>query len=149
VLFRSISYRSKQISSDNKKIIKSTYELNFKYALAISCILFVLVGGAMGSIVRKGGFGYSLLISIVFFVIFIMMTILFRKTSEGGRLSPVLAAYLPVLILLPIGLFLVYKAVMDSKMSLDFPRIWIWIQKTWKAGRIKLKVESSKFKAES
>ncbi len=127
-----ISYRSKQISSDNKKIIKSTYELHFKYALSISCILFVLVGGAMGSIVRKGGFGYSLLISIVFFVIFIMMTILFRKTSEGGRLAPVLAAYLPVLILLPIGLFLVYKAVMDSKMTLDFQRIWSWIQKTLK-----------------
>lgn len=126
-----VSYRSKQLNADNKKVIKSTYELHFKYALAISCILFVLVGGAMGSIVRKGGFGYSLLISIVFFVIFIMMTILFRKTSEGGRLSPVLAAYLPVLILLPVGLFLVYKAVKDSKLALDFERVGSWINKLW------------------
>ncbi|HLT93591.1 MAG TPA: LptF/LptG family permease [Membranihabitans sp.] len=126
-----ISYRSKQLSADNKKVVKSTYELHFKYALAISCILFVLIGGAMGSIVRKGGFGYSLLISIVFFVIFIMMTILFRKTSEGGRLSPVLAAYLPVFILLPVSLFLVYKAVKDSKLALDFDRISAWIVKIW------------------
>lgn len=124
-----ISYRSKQMDSDHRKIIKSTYELHFKFALAISCILFVLVGGAMGSIVRKGGFGYSLLISIVFFVAFIMMTILFRKTSEGGRISPVLAAYLPVLILLPIGVFLVYKAVKDSKMALDVDRIRAWVLK--------------------
>lgn len=124
-----ISYRSKQLASDNKKVIKSTYELHFKYALAVSCILFVLIGGAMGSIVRKGGFGYSLLISIVFFVIFIMMTILFRKTSEGGRLSPILAAYLPVFILLPVSLFLVYKAVRDSKLALDFDRIGAWFMK--------------------
>lgn len=127
-----LSYRSKQLAADSQKVIKSTYELHFKFALAISCILFVLVGGAMGSIVRKGGFGYSLLISIVFFVIFIMMTILFRKTSEGGRLSPLLAAYLPVLILLPVGLFLVYRAVKDSKLSLDFERIRVWILKLWK-----------------
>lgn len=132
-----ISYRSKQMDSDHSKVIKSTYELHFKFALAISCILFVLVGGAMGSIVRKGGFGYSLLISIVFFVIFIMMTILFRKTSEGGRLSPVLAAYLPVLILLPIGVFLVYKAVKDSKMALDVDRIRGWILKL--VHKVKLK----------
>src|SRR5690606_16058146 len=99
------------------------YELHFKFALAISCILFVLVGGAMGSIVRKGGFGYSLLISIVFFVIFIMMTILFRKTSEGGRLSPVLAAYLPVLVLLPIGLFL------------DCGRIRSWMLRLWERSK--------------
>src|SRR5690606_424299 len=130
-----ISYRSKQLDADNKKVVKSTYELHFKFALAISCILFVLVGGAMGSIVRKGGFGYSLLISIVFFVIFIMMTILFRKTSEGGRLSPVLAAYLPVLVLLPIGLFLVYKAVNDSKLSLDFGRIRSWMLKLWERSK--------------
>lgn len=126
-----IAYRSKQLSGDNKKVIKSTYELHFKYALAISCILFVLIGGAMGSIVRKGGFGYSLLISIVFFVIFIMMTILFRKTSEGGRLSPIMAAYLPIFILLPVSLFLVYKAVKDSKLALDFDRIWAWVLKLW------------------
>lgn len=136
-----ISYRSKQMDSDHSKVIKSTYELHFKIALAISCILFVLVGGAMGSIVRKGGFGYSLLISIVFFVIFIMMTILFRKTSEGGRLSPVIAAYLPVFVLLPVGLFLVYKAVKDSNMSLDLSRIRTWVRKKVKAQRSKLKGE--------
>jgi len=124
-----VSYRSKQMDADYSKIVKSTYELHFKYALAMSCIIFVLIGGSMGSIVRKGGFGYSLLISIVFFVTFIMMTILFRKTSEGYRLSPVLAAYLPNIILLPIGIFLVYKAVNDSKLSLDFTRILSWINR--------------------
>lgn len=129
-----VSYRSKQMDADYSKIIKSTYELHFKYALAMSCIIFVLIGGSMGSIVRKGGFGYSLLISIVFFVTFIMMTILFRKTSEGYRLSPVLAAYLPNIILLPIGIFLVYKAVNDSKLSLDFTRIISWISR-WSENR--------------
>lgn len=121
-----ISYRSKQLEADHSKITKATYELHFKFALAISCILFVLIGGAMGSIVRKGGFGYSLLISIVFFVVFIMMTILFRKMAEGYRLSPILAAYLPDIILLPLGLFLVHKAVNDSKLSLDFSRLITW-----------------------
>lgn len=124
-----VSYRAKQMDADYSRIVKSTYELHFKFALALSCIIFVLIGGSMGSIVRKGGFGYSLLISIVFFVTFIMMTILFRKTSEGYRLSPVLAAYLPNLVLLPIGIFLVYKAVNDSKMSLDFSKLIDWFNR--------------------
>lgn len=127
-----VSYRAKQMDADYSRIVKSTYELHFKFALALSCIIFVLIGGSMGSIVRKGGFGYSLLISIVFFVTFIMMTILFRKTSEGYRLSPVLAAYLPNLVLLPIGMFLVYKAVNDSKMSLDFSKLIAWINRLLK-----------------
>ncbi|WP_369427772.1 LptF/LptG family permease [Membranihabitans maritimus] len=118
-----VGYKTKQIESDRSRIVKSTYELHYKFVMSISCLIFVLIGGSMGSIVRKGGFGYSLLIAIVFFVAFIMMSITFRKLSEGYRISPVLGAYLPIIILLPIGMFLVHKAVNDSKMSLDFSRI--------------------------
>src|SRR5690625_4393415 len=117
------------VVAEYSRFVTSAYVLHFNVALALSCIIFVLIGGSMGSIVRKGGFGYSLLISIVFFVTFIMMTILFRKTSEGYRLSPVLAAYLPNLVLLPIGIFLVYKAVNDSKMSLDFSKLIDWFNR--------------------
>src|SRR5699024_9129995 len=76
-----VSYRSKQMDADYSKIVKSTYELHFKYALAMSCIIFVLIGGSMGSIVRKGGLGYSLLLSLLFFVICFLVIFLCCYTS--------------------------------------------------------------------
>ncbi|GAA5225035.1 hypothetical protein GCM10025777_56660 [Membranihabitans marinus] len=118
-----LGYRSKQLSSDRIKIVKSTYELHYKFVLALSCLVFVLIGGSMGSIVRKGGFGYSLLIAIIFFISFIMLSITFRKTAESFRISSFLGAYLPLFILFPISIFLLYKAINDSKLSLDLTRV--------------------------
>jgi lipopolysaccharide export system permease protein len=103
------------IESLGKKVIKHIYELNIKYSFAIVCIIFLFIGAPMGAIVRKGGFGYPLLISIFFFIIFILLTIFCKKLAESTALAPTLAAWVPALSLAPIGLLLTYKAMNDSK----------------------------------
>jgi lipopolysaccharide export system permease protein len=70
----------------------------------------------MGTIVRKGGFGYPLLVSIFFFTFFIMSNISCKKLSEAEKLPPVLAAWTPVIMLALISVFLTYKAFNDSKI---------------------------------
>lgn len=92
------------------------YTLHYKFSLAASCIIFLFIGAPMGAIVRKGGFGYPILISICFFVIFVMLSIFFKKVSEGGSLDAALAAWMPCLIFSPLGIFLTYKAMNDSKI---------------------------------
>jgi lipopolysaccharide export system permease protein len=75
----------------------------------------LMIGGPMGSIVRKGGFGYPLLIAIFFFTFFIMSNISCKKLNDSGKLPSVLAAWMPVMILAVISFFLTYKALRDSR----------------------------------
>jgi lipopolysaccharide export system permease protein len=81
----------------------------------------LMIGGPMGAIVRKGGFGYPLLVSIFFFTFFIMSNISSQKLNDSGRMNPVLAAWLPVILLGAIAAFLTYKALIDSKI-MDFDK---------------------------
>lgn len=99
---------------------KHIYELHWKFSLAAACIVMLLIGGPMGTIVRKGGFGYPLLVSIFFFTFFIMSNISCKKLNDSEKLPPVLAAWLPVILLAAISAVLTYKALHDSKiMDLD------------------------------
>lgn len=99
---------------------KHLYELHWKFSLAVSCIVMLLIGGPMGTIVRKGGFGYPFLVSIFFFTFFLMSNISCKKLSDSEQLPPVLAAWTPVLLLFVISAFLTYKALQDSKvMNID------------------------------
>ncbi len=96
--------------------IKYVYQLHNKYSTAVICFIFLFIGAPMGAIIRKGGFGYPLLVSVMFFVTYIMLTILFKKMMEGQAIGPELGAWLPCLVILPIGVFLTYKAMKDAKM---------------------------------
>jgi lipopolysaccharide export system permease protein len=101
---------------------KHLYELHWKFSLAAACVVMLMIGGPMGTIVRKGGFGYPLLIAIFFFTFFIMSNISCRKLSEANNLPPVLAAWLPVIMLFIISIFLTYKALQDAKI-MDIDRL--------------------------
>ena len=96
--------------------VKYIYDLHTKYSMAVVCFIFLFVGAPMGAIVRKGGFGYPILIAICFFILFIVLTIFCRKLAESFALPVVLAAWLPCIILFPLGLILTSKAMNDSKM---------------------------------
>jgi len=63
--------------------VKHVYDLHMKYSMAVVCFIFVFIGAPMGAIVRKGGFGYPILISIIFFMLFVILTIFCRKIAES------------------------------------------------------------------
>ncbi|MEO6132708.1 MAG: LptF/LptG family permease [Saprospiraceae bacterium] len=101
---------------------KHIYQLHWKFSLAVACIVMLMIGGPMGTIVRKGGFGYPLLVSILFFTFFLMSNISSQKLNDSGKMNPVLAAWFPVILLSLIAAFLTYKALNDSKI-MDFDRM--------------------------
>ncbi|MBV6654612.1 MAG: LptF/LptG family permease [Mameliella sp.] len=116
--------------------VKHIYELHTKYSMALVCFIFVFIGAPMGAIVRKGGFGYPILISIIFFMIFIVLTIFCRKIAESFVLPAAIAAWVPCSVLFPIGVILTRKAMNDSKLvNLDqyaafFKSVWKRIKKS-------------------
>jgi len=99
-----------------EKRIKHVFELYSKYSFAVVCFVFLFIGAPMGALVRKGGFGYPLLIAIIFFMLFITLTLTFKRMAEAFVVPPILAVWLPNLIILPIGFFLTYKAMNDAKV---------------------------------
>ena len=111
---RSASFKTERLE---RSTAKHYYELNTKFSTALMCLIFVLIGAPMGAIIRKGGYGYPLLVSIIFFMLYIVLFILTGQLSKSLTMDPVLAAWLPNLALLPIGLYLSYKAAQDSKFD--------------------------------
>lgn len=108
--------RNSQIENRRKEAAKTGYELYTKYSFALVCFIFLFIGAPMGAIIRKGGFGYPILVSIIFFVLFIMLTILCRKLSDRYIVTPFWAAMMPCLILVPLAAFLTRRAMNDSQM---------------------------------
>ncbi len=108
--------RKTQIAARTLETVKTGYELYTKYSFALVCVVFLFIGGPMGALIRKGGFGYPILVSIIFFVIFIFMTILFRKLAESYILTPFWAAMMPCIVMMPIGFFLTRRAINDAQL---------------------------------
>ncbi len=104
------------ISSKTEYRVKHVFELNNKYSMAVVCMIFLFIGAPMGAIIRKGGFGYPILVAIFFFVFFIIMGIFFKKVAESNTLPALLAAWMPCAILFPLGLLLTSRAMNDSKL---------------------------------
>lgn len=104
------------LPGERKNKVKHVYDLHMKYSLAVVCIIFIFIGAPMGAIVRKGGFGYPILVSIVFFVIFIILTISCRKLAESFTLSGELAGWMPCIVLFPISVVLTHVAARDQKI---------------------------------
>ena len=104
------------IASKTESRVKHIFELNNKYSMAVVCMIFLFIGAPMGAIIRKGGFGYPILVAIFFFVFFIIMGIFFKKIAESNTLPALLAAWMPCAILFPLGLLLTSRAMNDSKL---------------------------------
>ena len=111
-----VETRKAHLNNRTRELVKTGYELYIKYAFALVCFIFLFIGAPMGAIIRKGGFGYPILVSIIFFVTFVMLTIMCRKLAESYILTPFWAAMTPCVVLIPIGAFLTNKAMNDAQM---------------------------------
>ena len=104
------------LSRMKKNRVKFIYDLHMKYVFAAMCVVFLFIGAPMGAIVRKGGFGFPILIATIFFVLFIILTIFCRKIAEAFIVPGNVAAWLPCMLFIPLGLYLTIKAMNDSEV---------------------------------
>lgn len=107
----------------DKSLRKHKIEKHRKVVLSISCILLFLIGAPLGSIIRKGGLGTPLIAAIIFFMVFYFATGTGEKMAKEGTVTPFFGMWLAVFVLLPIGLFLTYKAMRDSQL---FNKEWYY-----------------------
>ena len=91
-------------------------EWHRKIALSAACLVLFLIGAPLGSIIRKGGLGTPLIFAIVFFMVFYFLSNTGQKFAKEGSMSPFTGMWLSTFILVPIGIFLTYKALRDSQL---------------------------------
>ncbi|MEN8193366.1 MAG: LptF/LptG family permease [Bacteroidota bacterium] len=94
-------------------------EIHKKYSIPFACILFILVGAPLGTMIRKGGFGVAAGISLVFFLMYWAFLIGGEKLSDRGLLSPFWGTWSANVALLLIGGFLTYKSAKE-RVTISF-----------------------------
>ena len=106
------------IQSDNNRNETKMHlmEWHSKYSLSLACLVLFFIGAPLGAIIRKGGLGMPLLLAIIFFLIFHLTIIFGRKFVKEDVVSMIPGMWLPIIILLPIGSLLTYKAMHDSQV---------------------------------
>ncbi len=95
---------------------KHEIEWHKKIALSLACLVLFLIGAPLGSIIRKGGLGTPLIFAIIFFMIFYFSSTTGEKLAKENTLTPLTGMWLSTFVLVPIGLFLTYKAMRDSQL---------------------------------
>ena len=97
-----------------RAIKKYEVEWNKKLTMSFACLVFFFIGAPLGAIIRKGGLGTPAVISIFFFVIYYVISISGQKLVEEDVVGTFAGMWAASYILLPIGIFLTYKATTDS-----------------------------------
>lgn len=87
-----------------------------KFTVAFACFIFFFVGAPLGAIIRKGGLGTPVIVSMLFFVVYYVIDISGKKLATDGSVSALMGTFISALVLLPIGIFLTYKATTDSAL---------------------------------
>ncbi len=104
-----------EYESKKKDLRLHQIEWHHKITLSVACLVLFLIGAPLGSIIRKGGLGTPLIFAIVFFMIFYFLSNTGQKFAKEGAMSPFTGMWLSTFILVPMGVFLIYKALKDSQ----------------------------------
>jgi len=91
-------------------------EMQSRYAFAFACLVFFFVGTPLGAIIRKGGLGMPVVVSVIFFIIYYMINNVGIKMARDGVLEIWQGVWLSSFVLFPMGIFLTYKAMNDSSL---------------------------------
>ena len=87
-----------------------------KFTLSISCLIFFFIGAPLGAIVRKGGLGYPVLISVATFILYYIFNTSGYKMAREGEWNIWFGAWISTMVLAPLGIFFTYQANKDSTL---------------------------------
>jgi lipopolysaccharide export system permease protein len=98
------------------RIRRFIMEYQRKFTLSVSCLILFFIGAPLGAIIRKGGLGLPVVMSIIFFLIYHIIFTIGEKSAKEGTISPIFGMWISIIVLTPVGIFLTYKATVDSAL---------------------------------
>jgi lipopolysaccharide export system permease protein len=97
-----------------ERINRHVIEWHRKFTLSVACIVLFFVGAPLGAIIRRGGLGMPVVISILIFIIYHIISMSGEKLVRQGELPGFIGMWISTLVLIPVGAFLTYKSTTDS-----------------------------------
>ncbi len=107
-------FRSLNKTTTQKTLNRHWVEWHRKFTIPFTCLIFFFIGAPLGSIVRKGGLGMPIVISVVLFIIYYIVENIGYKMTRDGVWAHWFGMWFSSFILMPVGVFLTYKAMNDS-----------------------------------
>jgi lipopolysaccharide export system permease protein len=108
--------------------LKFLIEWHKKIVISFACIILFFIGAPLGAIIKKGGLGLPVIVSVLFFLAYYILTEMYMQLALDGNMAPYIALWMPLIIFLPISIFLTYKAANDS-VIFDATIYYSWIGK--------------------
>lgn len=104
------------IKNGLNQLYRSRVEWHKKFSLSISIIIFFLIGAPLGAIIRKGGLGLPVVVSVLFFVFYYVVSLTGENNAKEGNWDALYGAWISTYILTPIAIYLTIKASNDSNL---------------------------------
>ncbi len=111
-----VKYESKFPVYASNMLYRAQGDYQEKMALPFSIMIFFLIGSALGAIIRRGGLGMPIVVSVIFFVIYFIISTTGDKFVKDGALHPFIGMWLSSIILFPLAIFLTIKSTNDSAL---------------------------------
>lgn len=111
---QNFEFKSYSMEDDMFVIRRHNIELQKKFTLSLACLIFFFIGAPLGAIIRKGGLGTPIVISVLLFIVYYVIDNMGYKLAREGRWAVWQGIWLSSAVLLPLGIFLTKKAVDDS-----------------------------------
>ena len=109
-----MEFRAVGTDNDDYVLRRHRIEWNKKFTLCLACIMFFFIGAPFGAIIRKGGLGLPMVVSVLIFIFYYIVDSAGEKLAKEGSWDVMFGIWLSTMILTPIGAFLTYKANQDS-----------------------------------
>lgn len=109
-----LSIKSLTMNDGNKLIRRHWMEMNKKFTLSLACIIFFFIGAPLGAIIRKGGLGMPVVVSIIIFLIYYIINSMGERAAKNGTWEIWFGTWISTFVTLPLGIFFTYKATRDS-----------------------------------
>lgn len=111
-----MGYYKSDIKYQQERLNAYRVEEHKKFSLSVGCLILFFIGAPLGALIRKGGMGMPVVVSVLMFIIYYMISVIGEKAAIEGSLSCSLGSWLATIIYLPFGLFLTLQATIDSSL---------------------------------
>ena len=109
-----LEFNAKHLNRQKRHLRKHQVEWHRKFTLSFACIVLFFIGAPMGAIIRRGGLGLPLVVAVLFFVLYHIISITGEKYAEAGTIPVYQGMWIASAILLPLGVLLMIKATTDA-----------------------------------
>ncbi|HLP06190.1 MAG TPA: LptF/LptG family permease, partial [Paludibacter sp.] len=111
-----VSYNKLMLEEPVNYVLRHRIERHRKFTLSFACLIFFFIGAPLGAIIKKGGLGAPIVISVILFIFYYIIDNTGFKMAREGLWVAYEGMWLSSAVLLPIGIFLTYKAVVDATL---------------------------------